>query len=144
MFDPTTVLVNSFLPMLPFLTKLADGAITKAGEDAWSKSKGVSEDAWNKSKKICAILLPSINNHPKLKSAVSNAIENPTNISSQENVRTEFLNLLNENKKLADKLTELLDEKSEVDEKFHIQNINTTDSGKNILIGRDFNGDITM
>ncbi len=120
------VLTKFLAPFLPVLMnvghKVFDGAIAKAGEDAWCKAKAV----WVK-------IQPKVEAKPMAKAAAEELANSPNDADALDTLQKQLKKLLDEDKALAAEIAGLMEEDSEVISKV-VNTFNETVTGNENVV----------
>ncbi len=138
------VLLTKFLaPFLPFLmnvgNKVFDGAVAKAGEDAWDKAKAV----WAK-------LQPKVETKPAALEAAADVAKAPDDEDLQVALRVQLKKLLEQDELLAQEIARIMQENAQgnsgdkVVQNVTGENNQTLGSVQGSKVVRDVSGNVTM
>ena len=137
------VLTKFLAPFLPFLmnvgNKVFDGAVAKAGEDAWDKAKAV----WAK-------LQPKVETKPAALEAAADVAKAPDDEDLRVALRVQLKKLLEQDELLAQEIARIMQRNAQgnSDDKV-VQNVTgnnnqTLGSVQGSKVVRDVSGDVTM
>ena len=137
------VLTKFLAPFLPFLmnvgNKVFDGAVAKAGEDAWDKAKAV----WAK-------LQPKVETKPAALEAAADVAKAPDDEDLQVALRVQLKKLLEQDELLAQEIARIMQENTQdnsgdkVVQNVTGENNQTLGSVQGSKVVRDVSGDVTM
>ncbi len=138
------VLLTKFLaPFLPFLmnvgNKVFDGAVAKAGEDAWDKAKAV----WAK-------LQPKVETKPAALEAAADVAKAPDDEDLRVALRVQLKKLLEQDELLAQEIARIMQENTQdnsgdkVVQNVTGENNQTLGSVQGSKVVRDVQGNVTM
>lgn len=137
------VLTKFLAPFLPFLmnvgNKVFDGAVAKAGEDAWDKAKAV----WAK-------LQPKVETRPAALEAAADVAKAPDDEDLRVALRVQLKKLLEQDELLAQEIARIMQENAQgnsgdkVVQNITGENNQTLGSVQGSKVVRDVSGDVTM
>ncbi|WP_414589586.1 hypothetical protein [Scytonema sp. PCC 10023] len=137
------VLTKFLAPFLPFLmnvgNKVFDGAVAKAGEDAWDKAKAV----WAK-------LQPKVQTKPAALEAAADVAKAPDDEDLQVALRVQLKKLLEQDELLAQEIARIMQENAQgnsgdkVVQNVTGENNQTLGSVQGSKVVRDVSGNVTM
>jgi hypothetical protein len=138
------IILTKFLaPFLPFLmnvgNKVFDGAVAKAGEDAWDKAKAV----WAK-------LQPKVETKPAALEAAADVAKAPDDEDLQVALRVQLKKLLEQDELLAQEIARIMQENAQgnsgdkVVQNVTGENNQTLGSVQGSKVVRDVSGNVTM
>ena len=137
------VLTKFLAPFLPFLmnvgNKVFDGAVAKAGEDAWDKAKAV----WAK-------LQPKVETKPAALEAAADVAKAPDDEDLQVALRVQLKKLLEQDELLAQEIARIMQENSQENSGDKVvqnvtgENNQTLGNVQGSKVVRDVSGDVTM
>ncbi len=137
------VLTKFLAPFLPFLmnagNKVFDGAVAKAGEDAWDKAKAV----WAK-------LQPKVETKPAALEAAADVAKAPDDEDLRVALRVQLKKLLEQDELLAQEIARIMQENAQgnsgdkVVQNVTGENNQTLGSVQGSKVVRDVQGNVTM
>lgn len=137
------VLTKFLAPFLPFLmnvgNKVFDGAVAKAGEDAWDKAKAV----WAK-------LQPKVETKPAALEAAADVAKAPDDEDLRVALRVQLKKLLEQDELLAQEIARIMQENAQgnsgdkVVQNVTGENNQTLGSVQGSKVVRDVSGNVTM